>query len=79
MNEKDRNQDPEFLERTNPFFNTAKMTLFQLALLGNPHASAIAEKMGLTYDEMQNDQSLSVKPEPKLPWPGGSASECGPR
>ncbi len=70
MNEKknriDMNDDPELLERTNPVFNTAKMTLFQLAMLGNPYASAIAEKMKLTYEETQKYKSHRMKPEQEL-------------
>ena len=40
--------DQKILEQTNPVFNTAKMTLFQLADSGNKDAAAISEKLGLT-------------------------------
>ena len=50
------------LEKTNPVFNTAKMTLFQLALLGDPYAAAISGKMGLT-EGSQRSRSFSMSPE----------------
>ena len=44
MGETDK-KDQELLEKTNPVFNTAKMTLFQMAQNGNPNAVAIVKKM----------------------------------
>ena len=41
--------DQSLLERVNPVFNTAKMTIFQLAAAGDQAAAAIAEKMNLTF------------------------------
>ena len=54
------NQD--LLERINPVFNTAKMTLFQLASTGDRDAVRIAEKMGLTMEGTQGD----IEPEELL-------------
>lgn len=58
-------KDQELLEKTNPVFNTAKMTLFQMVHNGNPHAAAIIEKMGLTEDT-QKSKSFSMRPEEEL-------------
>ena len=55
--------DFDLMERANPVFNTAKMTLFQLSASGNEYAAAIAEKLGLTYDNAQNSKSTKVSPE----------------
>ena len=52
--------DFDLMERANPVFNTAKMTLFQLSASGNEYAAAIAEKLGLTYDNAQNSKSTKV-------------------
>jgi len=58
-------KDQTLLEKTNPVFNTAKTTLFQMARNGNPHAAAIMEKMGLTADT-QKSKSFSMGPEEEL-------------
>lgn len=58
-------KDQSLLEKTNPVFNTAKMTLFQMVHNGNPHAAAIIEKMGLT-EETQKSRSFSMRPEEEL-------------
>ena len=63
MQESAKNQ--ELLEKTNPVFNTAKMTLFQLAGLGDPHAAAISAKMGLTADT-QKSRSFSMSPAEEM-------------
>lgn len=55
--------DFDLMERANPVFNTAKMTLFQLSASGNEYAAAIAEKLGLTYENAQNTQNIKVAPE----------------
>ena len=53
----------EILEQTNPVFNTAKMTLFQLADSGNKDAEAICEKLGLTREGTQNSKTTTASPE----------------
>ena len=58
-------KDQALLEKTNPVFNTAKTTLFQMAQNGNSHAAAIMEKMGLTEDT-QKSRSFSMHPEEEL-------------
>ena len=55
--------DQNILEQTNPVFNTAKMTLFQLADSGNKNAAAISEKLGLTREETQNSRTTTTSPE----------------
>ena len=55
--------DQNILEQTNPVFNTAKMTLFQLADAGNKDAAAICEKLGLTKEETQNSRTTTASPE----------------
>ncbi len=47
--------DQDFLERINPVFNTAKMTLFQLASAGDKNAAEIVEKLNLTREGTQAD------------------------
>lgn len=37
------------LEQVNPVFNTAKMTVFQLASIGDKDAAEIVEKLNLTF------------------------------
>jgi len=58
-------KDHELLEKTNPVFNTAKMTLFQMAQNGNPNAVAIVKKMGLAEDT-QKSKSFSMSPEEEI-------------
>ena len=55
--------DQNILEQTNPVFNTAKMTLFQLADAGNKDAAAICEKLGLTREETQNSRTTTASLE----------------
>ncbi|MBQ7589012.1 MAG: hypothetical protein IJT37_13405 [Lachnospiraceae bacterium] len=55
--------DFDTMERTNPIFNTAKMTLFQLAGAGDKDAAAIISKLGLSYDQTQNTESIKVPEE----------------
>ena len=55
--------DQSLLERVNPVFNTAKMTIFQLAAAGDQAAAAIAEKMNLTFEQTQNSASSTASPE----------------
>lgn len=49
--------DQSLLARVNPVFNTAKMTLFQLAAAGDQNAIAIAEKLGLTKENTNENLS----------------------
>lgn len=51
------------LEQANPVFNTAKMTLFQLAGTGDADAAAISEKLGLTMEQTQNSANSVASPE----------------
>ncbi|MBQ6098851.1 STAS domain-containing protein [Methanobrevibacter sp.] len=52
--------DEGLLERTNPIFNTAKMTLFQLAAAGNDDANDVVERLGLTLENTQNSDTVNV-------------------
>lgn len=47
--------DMKFLERINPVFNTAKMTLFNLVAAGDKDAIQIADKLNLTVDNTQGE------------------------
>lgn len=58
--------DYSLLEKVNPVFLTAKMTLFQLAANGDPDAAALAESMGLTLEETQNSANTTASPEQVL-------------
>ena len=58
MNDKMNEQfDHAMLERINPVFNTAKMTLFQLSYTGDQDAIRIAEKLGLTVENTQQEST----------------------
>ena len=63
--ERTEKKDQTLLEKTNPVFNTAKTTLFQMVQNGNSHAAAIMEKMGLTA-ETQKSKSFSMGPEEEM-------------
>ena len=52
--------DQNLLERINPVFNTAKMTLFQLSAAGDRDAVRISEKLGLT---LENTNRVSTPEE----------------
>ena len=52
--------DYDLLERTNPIFNTAKMTLFQLSAAGHDDAKAVAESLGLTLEDTQNSDTVNA-------------------
>ena len=58
--------DDSLLEKVNPVFNTARMTLFQLAANGNTDAAALAKSMGLTMEETQNSTNTKASPEQVL-------------
>lgn len=50
--------DRDLLERTNPIFNTARMTLFQLAAAGHDDAEAVAERLNLTREDTQDSKTV---------------------
>ena len=50
------NQD--LLEKTNPIFNTALMTLYQLAAAGYDDARDVAERLNLTQEDTQNSKTV---------------------
>ena len=52
--------DQDLLERTNPIFHTAKMTLFQLAQAGHDDAKEITEKLNLTREDTQDSATVKV-------------------
>ena len=51
--------DAELLERANPIFNTAKMTLYQLAASGDEDSIRLVEKLGLTEDTQNSATTTS--------------------
>lgn len=55
--------DLNLLEQVNPVFNTAKMTVFQLAALGDKDAAEIVEKLNLTFEQTQNSATSKTSPE----------------
>ena len=57
---------PDLMERTNPVFNTAKMTLDQLAFSGDKYAAAISEKLGFNVDETQTSANTKTSPTEML-------------
>ena len=58
--------DSTLFEKVNPVFNTAKLTLYQLAGAGDPDALAIVKNMGLTREETQNSANTTASPEQVL-------------
>ena len=50
--------DADLLERANPIFNTAKMTLYQLAASGDRDSALMVEKLGLN-EETQNSSNTT--------------------
>ena len=48
------------LERTNPIFTTARMTLFQLAAAGHDDAKAVAERLNLTRKDTQDSRTVKA-------------------
>ena len=52
--------DHDLLERSNPIFTTARMTLFQLAAAGHDDAQDVAEKLNLTRKDTQNSTTVNV-------------------
>jgi len=51
--------DAELLERANPIFNTAKMTLYQLAASGDEDSARMVEKLGLTESTQNSTTTKS--------------------
>ena len=66
LNWNDATVDYALLEKVNPVFNTAKMTLFQLAASGDANAVTLAERMGLTLEATQNSANTKASPEQVL-------------
>ena len=66
MNWNDANVDFALLEKVNPVFQTAKMTLYQLAANGDQDAAALAKNMGLTLEATQNSATTTASPEQVL-------------
>ena len=66
LNWNDATVDYGLLEKVNPVFNTAKMTLFQLAANGDADAATLARRMGLTLDATQNSATTKASPEQVL-------------
>ena len=66
LNWNDAIVDYGLLEKVNPVFNTAKMTLFQLAANGNTDAAALVRDMGLTLEATQNSATTKASPEQVL-------------
>lgn len=60
------NVDSALLEKVNPVFQTAKMTLFQLAANGDADAASLAKGMGLTLEATQNSSTTTASPEQVL-------------
>ena len=58
--------DQTLLERVNPVFNTAKMTIFQLSAAGDQDAIEIAKKLNLTFEQTQNSETTKAMPEHML-------------
>ena len=56
----------QILERVNPIFNTAKMSLFQLAEIGYKDAITISDKLKLTFEQTQKSTSFEGQPEEHL-------------
>ncbi len=52
--------DRDLLERANPVFNTARMTLFQLAAGGHDNARALSEKLNLTRKDTQDSRTVKA-------------------
>ena len=52
--------DQDLLERTNPIFNTARMTLFQLAATGHDDARDLVEWLNLTREDTQDSKTVKA-------------------
>ena len=60
FNFEETNIDQDLLERTNPIFNTARMTLYQLAAAGHDDAKAMAERLNLTRKDTQDSKTVKA-------------------
>ncbi len=58
--------DCTLLEKVNPVFNTARMTLFQPAANGGRDAAALAKSMGITLEATQDIANTKASPEQAL-------------
>ena len=52
--------DQDLLERTNPIFNTARMTLYQLAATGHDDARDLVEWLNLTRKDTQDSKTVKA-------------------
>lgn len=52
--------DHDLLERTNPIFNTARMTLYQLAATGHDDAMDLVEWLNLTREDTQDSKTVKA-------------------
>lgn len=52
--------DQNLLERTNPIFNTARMTLYQLAATGHDDARDLVEWLNLTRKDTQDSKTVKA-------------------
>ncbi len=66
MKREETGMDRALLEKVNPIFQTAQMTLFFLAVSGDPDAAMLVRKMGLDRDRMQNSMHSTASPEQVL-------------
>ena len=60
----DSNQS--ILQRVNPISDTGKMTIFQLAGIGDKDFISITKKLNLTYEKTQGSTSIKSIPEEKI-------------
>ena len=60
----DSNQS--ILQRVNPISDTGKMTIFQLAGIGDQDFISITKKLNLTYEKTQGSTSIKPIPEEKI-------------
>lgn len=66
VNQGDFKVDDALLEKVNPVFQTARMTLFQLAANGDADAAELAQAMGLTRKATQDSTNTTASPEQVL-------------
>ena len=59
FNLNDLKVDEKLMEEANPVFNTAKMTLYQLAASGDEDSLRLVEKLGLTSDTQNSSTTTS--------------------
>lgn len=66
VNQGEFGADAALLEKVNPVFQTARMTLFQLAANGDADAVELARAMGLTREATQDSANTTASPEQVL-------------